>query len=677
MPLELIESQPYFTDLSRPANWDCLDDPQYCHKVAPGDTVNIQFYQTPCNDNEIDDPNFNDTTQGAQILLEPDFTTVVNWIFIGTSWTHGSGKVTHVVGNTDSVVQATALAAGWYKLNITITDMTAGGVYVSISTGDAGSSANIIEDGTYTIYLYYVAGAQISIIPTTDFDGAVDQCDLYTYSWNDWTILPPAIPSDNRTICKIDNTAIATITNIQGGSVWITAGEYYEVQLTITNYGSGTLNIDCSDIPSKSFSGNGTFTFWATPTINGTLVINLSSDFTGCIGVPTVYALRNDYTVDLNGLSGEISLPSTYITYFERFVNVAFDPEDAALPFPECFTIQLVDQCDQQFGEFAINGNFAGGSGVSCPNWFNNNAGTQYDYTGEVIKLSFNATLFANSAIPFANNTQQTQFIDTVGEITNYRITFDIDAKNALAGDGVNDKLVGDLNDIQMGVRIYGQTTPLTWFTAVAVDNTYDVALPADYGTVIDNPNALRLQFFARFDALGDPLPSRGNITGNNLRVEKLAPYKATFETECMKYDSHPNTVLIQATCDANDALGFNFESGHVISQRIGCRTQAIDFELNESRYTFSDGDSDKYYSDRAKFWQMFIDMAPHSVHDALATQIQCSNVLIGNEKTTGESYIIDSEYVPEFDKSNASDLAQGRLRLKKSNKNTAYNRNC
>lgn len=677
MPLALIPQQPYFTDPNTPAPWNCLNEREYCHLVAPGDPVKIQFEQSPCNTQIVPDPNFNDITEGAQLLLEPDFTTVVNWVFNGAEWTHAAGKVTHIVGNTGTVVQVTALGAGWHHLEIVILDMTAGTISVSIDTTAAeGVSPNITDNGTYNFYLNYTAGASIIITPSSDFDGSIDRCKLWAASFDNWTLNVPWVPIYAGGICKSDVTTTAVAT--ETGANYILLGKLYEVVVTISGYaGTGFLTILASDIASGQLLGNGQSTFWATPTVDGKIVITASAEFSGCVDLIEVFELRNDYEFTLINSVGETTIPSTYVSYFERWVMLSYDFFNEGQAY-DCYYIGVTDLCEQQFGQFLINPEFIGG-GVpniwNCPDWGNNNATTQYDYTGNKLKFSFDETLFANSKNPFTLNIQQPAYIDFEIEVTNYRIAFEIDSKTALAGDGVGSKLVGDLLDIGIGLKITGQDTVMTVFIPVGV-HTYDIALPAGYGNTINIINALRAHLAASFNQLGG-LPSRGNITVKNVTITKLQPFIDTFTTECLKYGDHPNTILIQGTCFQDGNLGFNWSSGFVLSQRVRGRSMGSSYLLGDEVYTFSSGDTDKYYADRAKFWEIFLDIAPPSVHDTISTQIQCNNLSIGSSGLDLIGYVADSDYVPQYDRSGASSLAQSRLKLKKKNVNTIYNRNC
>jgi len=675
MPLELIPHQPFFTDPNRPPGGICVDDIPYCHLVAPGDAIWLQFYQTPCGNNEVEDETFIDSTDGAQLLLEPDFTTVVNWIYIGISWNHAAGKLTHVVGNTDSVAQATALAAGWHKLEVVIADTTAGSVNVAISGTNAGTSADLVADGTYTFYLYYTAGAQITISPSSDFDGALDSCKLYATTFNKWTIGSAWTPSTLGGLCKTDDTVTATAT--ESVANYLTVGEYYECMITIESYGgAGSITVNIADISVTGISGDGTTTVYGTPTVAGVMEIVATTDFTGCVTIIDTRMLRTDYAFTING-SAEIAVDSADITYNERWVIVQIDPEDYLSEF-ECFTILVNDECDLQYGEYLINKDLTGG-GVpniwSCPNWQRNNAATQYDASGNQLKFIFTRGL-SHVKNPLFFNDQQPAYIDNVGQVTNYRITFDIASITTVPGDGIETELVPNAADMGAWIVIYGQTTAASLFTGVGT-HTYDVALPANYGQVIDNPQTLRAQAYGIFDIDGSGLANEGNVVIENMTIERLEPYEASFETECMKYTSAEGTILIQGTCSAENALGFDWTGNFILSQRIRGRWLSTNNPMEDEQYTYSSGDTDKYYAERSKYWELFVDMAPASVHDTLTVQIQCNNLQLGKLSTDLKAYVAKAEYDPEYERTGASNYAQGRLEIKQKLKNTIFNRNC
>ena len=101
------------------------------------------------------------------------------------------------------------------------------------------------------------------------------------------------------------------------------------------------------------------------------------------------------------------------------------------------------------------------------------------------------------------------------------------------------------------------------------------------------------------------------------------------------------------------------------------------EYDLGDEQYTYSSGNTDKQYADRAKIWDLFFDLAPASVHDTISVQIQCDSLSIGTSTLNLKAYVAEADYSPEIDRTGATMLAQSRLKVKKKIENTIFKRNC
>jgi len=120
--------------------------------------------------------------EGAQLLLNPNFTGGATSWTLGAGWTYGTDKVTHTAG-TNPLFQAGAVVAGErYVVRLTVTGTT-GSVTVNIGGNDIAT----INAGAGAVMYYFIATAPgsnlIAITPTNDFNGSIDGVTLRTKSY--------------------------------------------------------------------------------------------------------------------------------------------------------------------------------------------------------------------------------------------------------------------------------------------------------------------------------------------------------------------------------------------------------------------------------------------------------------------------------------------------------------
>lgn len=110
---------------------------------------------------------------GASVVADGDMSGS-SWS--GTNWTEGSGVFTHTPGSTSSGGQSVTLSVGTtYRVTFTVLSRTAGTVTPSTfgGTGQAGSAVS--TNATHVQFLTAITGNNaFRFIPTTDFDGAID-----------------------------------------------------------------------------------------------------------------------------------------------------------------------------------------------------------------------------------------------------------------------------------------------------------------------------------------------------------------------------------------------------------------------------------------------------------------------------------------------------------------------
>jgi hypothetical protein len=391
MPLLRNKYQPYFPDTDSPNNYNCGDE-AYCHPVSLGDTVYTQFYQTPCNANEITDPGFENFTLGAEELTNGTFTgSAAGWLagagnpLPSDNWAYGTNDVVHTPGSDEPLYQTgLGLTVGEiYEIEITFT-RTAGSLFVRLGLTSGSTTTPIMEEtGTYTYQIPFldagVGDDNLYIVPSSDFDGSVTSVSLKLATYTDWDG-NGSWEFSSGLACHTEGTTgllEETVAN------YITANQYHKITVTVSGYVQGSCDVYVSDVLAGTISANGTFTYWCTPTVTGVVSFDPSSDFIGCISAPDLRELKNSHDFKLVTQDGGTEYDiADFASYYEDWVTLALNIEELEVA-GGCYYIQAYDACQIEGNELVTNGTF--GDGIT--GWTRNNNGGQYDFTGGDLQL--------------------------------------------------------------------------------------------------------------------------------------------------------------------------------------------------------------------------------------------------------------------------------------------------
>ena len=779
MPLIRNKHQPFFSDPDSPNNFNCGTE-RYCHPFNGGDTFMTQFYQTPCNANEVIDPEFDDFTLDPNIVVNGDFDTNP------TEWTLGTGvtwdninlrvDVSASTGNNLKQGSLPLVANSFYKITFQLS-RTSGSVEVAFAYGDPLQtiSAPFDTTGTHSVVLpFYATGDESITFIFDNFTGWIDNVTIEPINYNYWN------PNggwllENGFACHI----VGQTSNLQDTSPnYITANGYYTASITVTNYGGGSIDFYISDILVDTISANGTYTYYATPTINGTINIDTTGDFVGCISQPSCYELRNDYTafiVDENGTEFEVS---DYIEYFEQYVTLKFDFATVGnyeLP-TGCYNVKLYDQCIIASDNLIINGDFVDG----YTNWNRNNGANQYDDTGNQMKLIFTPfslgatdyitngdfssgsgwTLNAgwsvvggkavhtpgNTGTLFQTMTLPTPPLPATGynyyvkfTVTNWSAgTINVKLGNAVNGTTYtwkgNDTFIQSYNPRQSG-SVDFVFTPSSTFNGeiddvacvVVNQSAFPILITNNIPTLTTGTYNIGWEIIGSSDANisvrsylqgGTSVPSyqtavgtylfsqtysnvggqvyvvanfnktsidyiqqnmvEGDITIDNVMLEKIEPYEATYETECLSYNENgwDKTKMIVAWCD-QPSFGFEFaNTGFKLQQRALIRSINPSYPKQKSIQQMGNGNARVVYSEIEKYWEVHTDFASETFHDCMAVQLDCDHLQIGDTQGNGKEYIANAdEYSPSWQGDGTYSLATATFELRIKEKGQIYNR--
>lgn len=643
MPLLRNTAQPYFPDPDNPAVIECAGD--YCYLAQPGDEIKTQFYQTPCENNAIADPSFADTSVGSELigLAAGVADPVGSWLYdVGlVRWSYVTSFVVNELG------WSIALTAGQtYRLQFTVSGLTAGN-FMDVFLGSTNQTFIVSENGSYSVIL--TAGSDNTELRFSAVSFNIlllSAVSLKAFTFSDWDLNGNWNINDGIA-CAVGGTTGAleeTVTN------YILNGEYWQLTFTITGRTVGTITPYIANQAGVAISENGTFTIYKTATADGVIKFVPSANFDGCISLPDARKLKNDYVAALY-INEDTYDISPYIEYYENYVTLNYNPEDDSLPYG-CFSIEITDTCDVQFDEIVYNGLFAGGSGNTCPNWTKNNDGTMYNFDSSncaLIRSSSGQTNF-----PILKNDQNFNLV-----AGNYEISFEIISNTDTAGIGVAISLDS----------VYFSTYFTTVGTHTYTINGYDPANP-----VISPNNLQRVQVIGNFRF--DGAPHTGTIVVDNVSVNRVAPFDATYTSECINYQpDHQNTRLLQAYSD-QPAFGFEFENtGFVLQQRMVIKSYNPFQNKTKIVSVTGNGNSRVNYSESTKFWKVTTDFLSESAHTALSAMIDMDHFLIGNNVDDLEEYTAEPDaYNPDW-RDGDYDLAPFTMNVRKTQGGTLFNR--
>lgn len=387
MPLLRNKHQPYFPDPDAPNNYQCGPE-QYCHPVTVGDTVWSQFYQTPCNPNEVQDPEFDDFSLGAELVTNGTFAVnpAATWTFDPAfTWDSVNTEMDCLNGSGDVLYQTGLglLAGNVYRL--TFDAVVTNGDFVALfGYGDPlqTQTPTITATGSYEFDLQFNATGfeSITFFTGNNFTGSISNVSIKLINFANWNYNSSWILSDGQACHIVGQTGDLdeTVAN------YIDPNTYYKVEFTISSRTAGTVAVSVANVNTGNISTNGQFTYWLTPTAAGVVSVAATVDFDGCISDITLHALKNDYTAELINSSGVVTDISDAIEYYQDYVTLGFQFQDYELA-DDCYTLNVYDYCVVTSDNLVFNGDFVDG----YSNWTRNNGPAQYSVLGNQLTFKF------------------------------------------------------------------------------------------------------------------------------------------------------------------------------------------------------------------------------------------------------------------------------------------------
>jgi hypothetical protein len=136
--------------------------------------------------------------EGSNYILNGTFATndFTNWT-AGANWSAATGKAVHTAGSTATLVQSVVIppptvapTSYSYWARITMSARTAG--YVILNLGDTASTVQLATNGVLMVSLHPTTSGAVNftITPSSTFDGAIDDVELYYTNVAGWSTYP-------------------------------------------------------------------------------------------------------------------------------------------------------------------------------------------------------------------------------------------------------------------------------------------------------------------------------------------------------------------------------------------------------------------------------------------------------------------------------------------------------
>lgn len=287
MPVNFIPNQPFIFELPIGA-YPCLnnDPKQYSQLVQPDDKVCIQWQMEPCLPDVECEPEMYE-------LIPDEF--LKEWTATDQWFSSGYSSLTYMGNGSAPTIPQCALnlsltLGAVYKLSFTA--QVTGTASFTLNLG-ISSTPTITTSGNYTYYL--ICSSTSAVLEALVNPSATDPAD---------TIILDSLSLQQVTTCWLDelnfNTASWTYDyngaygkfcalDTTGGDLinlggYTSAGNYHSVSFVIDSCTQGGLEVVIGTVSIGTTSGNGSFTFYGTPTSgSGELRFIKQDNFDGCI----------------------------------------------------------------------------------------------------------------------------------------------------------------------------------------------------------------------------------------------------------------------------------------------------------------------------------------------------------------------------------------------------------
>lgn len=587
------------------------------------------------------------------------------WDF-NLSWIVDEGVVSHIAGTTGDLIDISPNyinAGGYYKASVTVSNYVSGSVDFYVSDVLAGT---ISANGVYEYYVNPTLNGTIKFTPTSDFVGNINNPTVYEFK-QDYNL---ELVDSNGNVYDVSNSI-----NYYN--------EYVTIDLDFNNY---ELNDDCynlqiydycvvtSDNLAQDPSFVDGYTYWTKT--NGPAQYDDTGDQMKFIFNPfgqgfTDYVTNGDFSGGATGwtLGANWSIVGGKAVHTPG--STAALSQTMTLPTPGIGTNY------SYYVGFTISNWTVGSVTVKLGNAVN---GTSYTWKGNDTMIQVYVPRQSGSVdITFTpTSTFDGQIDDIAVVLTSGHTAFPIltNVAQPLFTPGTYQtewEIIGSSDpNISVRTNILAATPLTTYESAVGVQSfTQSYALTGGNIQIVANfsktdPNYIQVNYVA------------GDITVDNINVQKIEPFEATYVSECLNYSSNPipRTKMIIGYCDQN-ALGFDFENtGFKLMHRAEIRSLNPNYPSATEIMKSGRGNDRTVYGELQKYWQVTTDFASETFHDTMAAILICDHLEMGDTEGTVTEYSpLPEEYAPNWNGEGAYSLATATFQVRVKENGQKFNR--
>lgn len=585
---------------------------------------------------------------------------------LNNSWIVGTGSVSHILNTVGDLVDISPNyinAGGYYKASVTISEYVSGSVDFYVSDVLVGT---ISANGVYEYYVNPTLNGTIKFTPTSDFVGSISNPIVYELK-TDYAL---ELIDSNGNIFDVSDS----INYYQ---------DYVTVDLDLNDYelADGCYNLNMYDycvVTSDNLAQDPSFvdgyTYWTRN--NAPAQYDDTGDQMKFIFDPfgqgfTDYVTNGDFSGGATGWT----LGANWSVVGGKAVHTpgstAALSQTMTLPTPGIGTNY------SYYVGFTINNWTVGSVTVKLGNAVN---GTSYTWKGNDTMIQVYVPRQSGSVdITFTpTSTFDGQIDDIAVVLTSGHTAFPIltNVAQPLFTPGTYQtewEIIGSSDpNISVRTNILGATPLTTYESTVGVQSfTQSYALTGGNIQIVANfsktdPNYLQVNYVA------------GDITVDNINVQKVEPFEATYVSECLNYSSNPipRTKMIIGYCDQN-ALGFDFvNTGFKLMHRAEIRSLNPNYPSATEIMKSGRGNDRTVYGELQKYWQVTTDFASETFHDTMAAILICDHLEMGDTEGTVTEYSpLPEEYSPNWNGEGAYSLATATFQVRVKENGQKFNR--
>jgi len=586
---------------------------------------------------------------------------------LNNSWIVGTGSVSHILNTVGDLVDTSPNyinAGGYYKASVTVSNYVSGSVDFYVSDVLAGT---ISANGVYEYYINPTLNGTISFTPTFDFVGDISNPIVYELK-TDYAL---ELIDSNGNIFDVSDS----INYYQ---------DYVTVDLDLNNYelADGCYNLNMYDycvVTSDNLAQDPSFvdgyTYWTRT--NGAAQYDDTGDQMKFIFDPysqgyTDYVTNGDFSGGSTGWNLGANWSIVGGKAVHTIGSTATLYQTMTLPTPALGT-----NYNYYVGFNVVNWN-TGTITVKLGNAAN---GTTYTWSGNddfiqiyQPKQSGSVDIVFTPSSNFNGEIDDVKVVLTSGH-TAFPILTNVAQPLFTPGTYQTEWEIIGSSDPSISVRtnIIGASPLTTYESTVGVQSfTQSYALTGGNIQIVAN--------FSKTDPLYYPQLNYviGDITVDNINVQKIEPFEATYTSECLNYSSNPipRTKMIIGYCDQN-ALGFDFENtGFKLMHRAEIRSLNPNYPSTTEIMKSGRGNDRTVYGEVQKYWQVTTDFASETFHDTMAAILICDHLEMGDTEGTVTEYSpLPEEYSPNWNGEGAYSLATATFQVRVKENGQKFNR--